>query len=199
MKNSEISELIQSSTVEYDWTKDEYNALVEDLELRAVINYSWEQELKNDRLKEVAINKVNTVGYPEFRAFLLQEIMKSRYLATDIMFEYSASQKWMINRKKQFQPISYMERVLKRNGDLLSEFRSNNIGCSIPTDFRVIRPETTNSSASEVGNTIVREYIIGENKRSKPKNKVAEFLADSVKWMFLSSGLTLIICCLTMM
>ncbi|MGN0656670.1 MAG: hypothetical protein ACI4KR_07740, partial [Ruminiclostridium sp.] len=76
MKNSDTYELIQSCTVEGDWTKEEYNALVEDPELLAVINYNWEQELKSNKLKEVAINKVNTAGCPEFRAFLLQEIME---------------------------------------------------------------------------------------------------------------------------
>ncbi|MGN0657813.1 MAG: hypothetical protein ACI4KR_13575, partial [Ruminiclostridium sp.] len=96
-------------------------------------------------------------------------------------------------RKKQFQPISYMERVFKRNGDLLSEFRSNNIGCSIPTDFRIIRPETLHSSASEVCNTIVREYIIGKKQLSRPKNNVGDFFRDSIKWMVFSAGAILII------
>ena len=192
MKNSDTYELIQSCAVEDDWTEEEYHIIVEDPELLDVINYRWEQELKNNRLKEVAINKVNTAGYPEFRAFLLQEIMEKKHLATDIMFEYAASQKWMIARKKQFQPTSYMERAFGRNGDLVSKFREHYSHCPMPKDFRVIRPDAISDYAEEVKNTIVREYLISSKHYSKPENKAADFFRDSIKWTVMAAGIVLI-------
>ena len=41
VKNSDTYELSQSCSVEDDWTKEEYNDLVEDPELLDVINYRW--------------------------------------------------------------------------------------------------------------------------------------------------------------